>query len=62
MNWRDDEESMRPEELVVHWMTTGSLDYPFAAGGQPGGRAQTSPGLDSAPPKKNRYQGRTNDR
>jgi hypothetical protein len=53
MNWRDDEEYAalsggHVEELVVHWRTTGSLDYPFATGGQQGGRAQTSPGLDSA--------------
>ena len=26
------------EELVVHWMTTGSLDYPFATVGQKRGR------------------------
>jgi len=27
------------EELVVHWMTTGSLDYPFATvGNKVGGR------------------------
>jgi hypothetical protein len=29
------------EELVVHWMTTGSLDYPFATvGHKPGKRAK----------------------
>jgi hypothetical protein len=29
------------EELVVHWMTTGSLDYPFATvGRKPGRRRQ----------------------
>jgi hypothetical protein len=29
------------EELVVHWMTTGSLDYPFATVGvKPGKRGQ----------------------
>jgi hypothetical protein len=29
------------EELVVHWMTTGSLDYPFATvGHKPSGRAR----------------------
>ena len=29
------------EELVIHWMTTGSLDYPFATvGHKPGRRTQ----------------------
>jgi hypothetical protein len=31
------------EELVVHWMTTGSLDYPFATVGHKPGR-RTVPG------------------
>ena len=26
------------EEMVIHWMTTGSLDYPFATVGQKRGR------------------------
>jgi hypothetical protein len=35
------------EELVIHWMTTGSLDYPFArtALGVGGWRRTTWPGL-----------------
>jgi len=27
--------ALHVQELVVHWMTTGSLDYPFAAGSSP---------------------------
>ena len=32
------------EELVVHWMTTGSLDYPFATVGHKAGRRALGPG------------------
>jgi hypothetical protein len=32
------------EELVVHWMTTGSLDYPFATVGHKPGRRALGPG------------------
>ena len=33
------------QELVVHWMTTGSLDYPFATVGAKPATPQTSIGL-----------------
>jgi len=32
------------EELVIHWMTTGSLDYPFASVGHKAGRRTPGPG------------------
>jgi len=32
------------EEMVIHWMTTGSLDYPFATVGQKRGRLTLRPG------------------
>jgi hypothetical protein len=32
------------EELVVHWMTTGSLDYPFATVGHKRGRRRLGSG------------------
>jgi hypothetical protein len=56
IEWRDDVASLKGvypacspahvQELVVHWMATGSLDYPFASvAGQPRRRRRRSSNL-----------------
>jgi len=42
------------QELVVHWMTTGSLDYPFAQARSPNAGARRSPAFPTERPETQR--------